>query len=143
MSVTLSSSDNQYFTIDKEVAEKSGLIRDMLDVCESGSVIPLPRVHSDALRKIIEYCEYHRNDPVETAEGSNDIKDVVIDDWDRQFIENINSNELFFDITIASNYLNIEPLLNLSIQRIADMIRGKTPEEIRDYFNIIPPIEEE
>jgi S-phase kinase-associated protein 1 len=46
----------------------------------------------------------------------------------------------------AANYLNINNLLDLACQAVADMITGKTPEEIRKIFNIkndFTPEEEE
>jgi len=53
MSITLSSSDNQIFTIDKEIAEKSILLHNMLeDVGENDSAIPLPNVTGDILKKV-------------------------------------------------------------------------------------------
>lgn len=36
----------------------------------------------------------------------------------------------------AASYLNIKGLLDLTYQTVADMISGKTPEEIRNFFNI-------
>ncbi|PHT43410.1 E3 ubiquitin ligase complex SCF subunit sconC [Capsicum baccatum] len=46
----------------------------------------------------------------------------------------------------AANYLNIKSLLDLTCQTVVDMIKGKTPEEIRKTFNIknnFTPEEEE
>lgn len=36
----------------------------------------------------------------------------------------------------AANYLNIKNLLDLTCQTVADMIKSKSPEEIRKIFNI-------
>ena len=46
----------------------------------------------------------------------------------------------------AANYLNIKGLLDLTCQTVADMIKGKTPEEIKKILNIrndFTPEEEE
>ncbi|OWM88532.1 hypothetical protein CDL15_Pgr002299 [Punica granatum] len=55
---------------------------------------------------------------------------------------------LFFYASLneAANYLNIKGLLDLTCQTVVDMIKGKTPEEIRKAFNIknnFTPEEEE
>lgn len=46
----------------------------------------------------------------------------------------------------AANYLDIAGLLDLACQTVADMIKGKSPEQIRTLFNIkndFTPEEEE
>ena len=41
-----------------------------------------------------------------------------------------------FNLILAANFLNIKNLLDLGCQTVADMITGKTPEEIRTVLNI-------
>lgn len=46
----------------------------------------------------------------------------------------------------AANYLNIQSLLDLTTQTVAELIKGKTPEQIRAEFGIVndfTPEEEE
>ncbi|XP_030949595.1 SKP1-like protein 1 [Quercus lobata] len=45
-------------------------------------------------------------------------------------------NEYSTSIFLAANYLNIKGLLDLTCKTVADMMKGKTPQEIRDTFHI-------
>ncbi len=46
--------------------------------------------------------------------------------WDEEWIK-VDQRELF-DIILAANYLNIEKLLTLTVETVAQMIKGKTPQ---------------
>ena len=37
---------------------------------------------------------------------------------------------------ISANYLDIKPLLDVGCKTVANMIKGKSPEQIRQTFNI-------
>ncbi len=60
----------------------------------------------------------------------------MVSEFDAKFID-IDDLEGIFDIIMAANYLDIKSLLDLSCAKIATMIRGKTPDEIRKTFNIV------
>ena len=51
--------------------------------------------------------------------------------------------ETLFEVILAANYLDIKGLLNVSCWTVGDMIRGKTPEQIRQTFNIKADLPEE
>ncbi|KAG2222421.1 hypothetical protein INT45_009433 [Circinella minor] len=133
MSVKLISSDNEDFTVDKEVAERSVLIKNMLeDVGDSDAPIPLPNVTAKVLRKVIEWCDHHRNDTV--TQDEQERRNTDIEEWDQKYMEV--DQETLFDIILAANYLDIKPLLDVGCKTVANMIKGKSAEEIRRTFNI-------
>ena len=43
---------------------------------------------------------------------------------------------MLFELILAANYMDIKMLLDLSCAKVASMIKGKSPEEIRKTFNI-------
>ena len=93
------------------------------DVGNCSFVVPVPGVSGLTLARIIEYLQYH----YETAEQ-------YARDWDLNFV-NIPQADLF-DLIMGANYLDIPPLFDLTCTTVANMIKGKTPEEIRSHFNI-------
>lgn len=51
--------------------------------------------------------------------------------------------DTFFAIILASNYLDISPLLDTCCRHMANLIKGKTVDEIRKILKIIPPEEKQ
>ncbi|KAJ4834531.1 SKP1-like protein 1A [Turnera subulata] len=141
--ITLKSSDGETFEVDQVVALESQTIKHMIEDDCVDNEIPLPNVTSKILAKVIEYCKKH----VEEAAADKDkdkSSDEALKNWDTDFVK-VDQNTLF-DLILAANYLNIKGLLDLTCQTVADMIKGKTPEEIRKTFNIkndFTPEEEE
>ncbi|URE32496.1 SKP1-like protein [Musa troglodytarum] len=135
--IILKSSDGDEFEVDVAVAMESQTIRHMIedDCFENG--VPLPNVTSGILAKVIEYCRKH-------VDAASKLPDEELKAWDADFVKV--DQATLFDLTLAANYLNIKGLLDLTCQTLADMIKGKTPEEVRKTFNIqndFTPEEEE
>ncbi|CAK8574920.1 unnamed protein product [Lathyrus sativus] len=130
--INLKSSDGEIFEIEKGVALESQTIKYMIeDDCADETGIPLPNVTSKILAKVIDYCKKH----VEAA--NRDERSVDEDDlrtWDAEFVK-VDQNTLF-DLILAANYLDIKSLLDLTCKTVANMMKGKKPEEIRKTFNI-------
>ncbi|KAE8818571.1 SKP1-like protein 1B [Hordeum vulgare] len=142
--ITLKSSDGEEFDVDKMVAMESVTLRHMIEDECADNAIPLPNVNSKILSKVIEYCKQHvqaspkpahsvaadaTSAPAAAPAPTEDLKR-----WDAEFIK-IDQATLY-DLILAANYLDIKGLLDLTCQTVADMIKGKTPEEIRKTFNI-------
>ena len=138
--ITLRSSDGESFEVDEAVALESQTIKHMIEDDCADSGIPLPNVTSRILAKVIEYCKKH----VESPKSEDRSAEEELKNWDAEFVK-VDQGTLF-DLILAANYLNIKSLLDLTCQTVADMIKGKTPEEIRKTFNIkndFTPEEEE
>ena len=68
----------------------------------------------------------------------------VVGEWDAKYVEV--EMEFLFELILAANYMDIKSLLVLTCAKVASMLKGKTPEEIRKTFNIrndFTPEEEE
>lgn len=147
--IKLQSSDDEIFEVDVEVARMSVTLRTMLDDLgieeDDGEPIPVQNVNSSILRKVIQWATYHKNDPPTPDEDDNREKRTDdISSWDADFLK-VDQGTLF-EIILAANYLDIKGLLDVTCKTVANMIRGKTPEEIRKTFNIkndFTPQEEE
>jgi len=146
--VKLQSSDEQEFEVPNSIATMSVTIKHMIeDIGEASSEtpIPLPNVTGKILEKVIQYCQYHHDHPDPPSEEKKDEKrtDDIIP-WDQEFCKV--DQATLFELILAANYLDIKPLLDLTCKTVANMIKGKTPEEIRKTFNIkndFTPEEEE
>merc|ERR1712048_1119795 len=80
---------------------------------------------------------------IEKPLKSQNMRDVC-SEWDANFIEV--DQETLFELILAANYMDVKALLDLTCAKVASMIKGKTPEEIRTKFNIqndFTPEEEE
>uniref|UniRef100_A0A7S1V748 SKP1-like protein n=1 Tax=Sexangularia sp. CB-2014 TaxID=1486929 RepID=A0A7S1V748_9EUKA len=141
--VILTSMDDQEFEVEKSVAEMSVTIKNALeDIGDVGAPIPLPNVSSKILAKVIEFCTHHAaKDGADKKDSKNSDE---IDEWDAEFC-NVDQSTLF-ELILAANYLDIKPLLDLTCKTVANMIKGKSTEEIRKTFKItndFTPEEEE
>ncbi|KAK4781366.1 hypothetical protein SAY86_015468 [Trapa natans] len=141
--ITLMSSDGENFEVDEIVALESQTIKHMIEDDCTDNGIPLPNVNSKILSKVVEYCKKH-TDASKPAEDRSSNVDNDLKAWDAEFVKV--DQATLFDLILAANYLHIKGLLDLTCQTVADMIKGKTPEEIRKTFNIkndFSPEEEE
>ena len=103
---------------------------------EDVTEIPLPNVKATVLSKVIEFCTHHRDEPMTEIEKplKSAIMSEVVQKWYADFV-NV-EQVLLFELILAANYMDIKPLLDLTCATVASMIKGKTPEEIRQTFNI-------
>ena len=129
-SIKLQSSDGEIFLVDVEIAKQSVLLLGMDDGDEE--VVPLPNVNSAILKKVIQWASYHKDDPPLPENKEKRTDDIC--SWDADFLK-VDTGTIF-ELIMAANYLDIKGLLDVTCKTVANMIKGKTPEEIRETFNI-------
>ena len=137
--VKLQSSDNEVFEVDVEIAKQSEVIRPMVENCDyddfDDEPIPLLNVNAAILKKVIEWATHHKDDPPPKEDEENREKRTDdIEPFDREFLK-VDQGTLF-ELILAANYLDMKLLLDVLCKTVANMIKGKTPEEIRKTFNI-------
>ncbi|CAE7485931.1 scon-3 [Symbiodinium microadriaticum] len=99
--------------------------------------IPLPNVKTPILAKVIEFLEHYKANPMNEIEKplkSSNMSEVV-QEWYSNFVAV--EQDVLFELILAANYMDIKPLLDITCATVASMIKGKTPEEIRQHFNIV------
>jgi S-phase kinase-associated protein 1 len=145
--VTLVSSDSKKFKVPKNVACLSNIVKEMIDDDENDEddqEIPLTYVKSDVLEKVLEFCTHcaTENDftKIEKPLSSNEMKNIV-PRWYAQYINDM-SQEMLFEVILASNFMHVQQLLDLGCAKIASMMKGESPENIKELFGISEEITE-
>lgn len=134
--IKVTSSDNQVFEAEEKVLFQSALIKNIVSDLDDGfgQEIPLSNVTGDILKKIITYAEHHKDDePVEEKEDK-ETNSKINDEWDIEYMKL--DKDTIIEIILAANYLDMENLLNLCCKTMANMIKGKSAEEIREILGI-------
>jgi S-phase kinase-associated protein 1 len=130
--ITLKSFDGETFEVSEAVALESQTIKHMIEDDCADNAIPVQNVTGKMLAKVIEYCKKHVE--VASADEKPSKSDDYLKNWDADFVKV--EKDTLFELILAANYLDIKSLLELTCQSAADMMKGKTPEEIREMFNI-------
>ena len=144
-SVKLISQDGIEFDVDVDLIRQSVVIKHMLDDLEgSDDAIPVPDVDGDILEKVIRFCEHHRDDAPLSDEERVEARRKPLEGFDAEFVRV--DHPTLFKMILAANFLDIQSMLDTTCKATANLIKGKTPAQIRQIFNIegdFTPEEEE
>jgi S-phase kinase-associated protein 1 len=119
--VTLMSNDGNSFEVSTSWATKLNTVKNVMDDVGIDQPIPVREVSGKTLEKVVSFLRYE--DEKSTKEKVN------------EFLASMTQSDLFETI-LAANYLDYPTLLDATCSRVSDMIRGKTPAEIRTTFGI-------
>ncbi|KAM7256527.1 hypothetical protein ACFE04_012268 [Oxalis oulophora] len=130
MIMKLKTSDNQIFDVEQSImVNQSQLLTNMAEDGYIKGEIPLQNVDGRILAKVIEWCKKHAK-----VEKRLEKEEIEIKKWEDSFVKL--DQPTLFPLIMAANYLEIESLLDRLCEKVASMIDGKNPEEIRNKFNI-------
>ena len=135
-SLTLLSRDHQSFSLSKEAAAQSDLLRTMMDGDPDASEVQLYHIDSSTVRRLIDYLNYHRTTPPRTIDkpiASVHMTELV-DAFDAAFVDV--EQEVLFRLLLAANYLHIRSLVALCSAKFASWMKNKTPQQIKQTFGI-------
>ena len=137
MILKLKANDGKVVEISNKAASRSKVLKEMMNDYPEASEIPLNEVDGPTLFKVVDYLSKYKDEEpriVEKPLKSNDLKEVLQNDWEYNFL-NI-KNDAIISLMKASNFLDIKPLLELIAVKIACDIRGTTTESIVKCFNL-------
>lgn len=152
----LVSSDGVHFQVPYSIMKLSDLIKGMIgeendeegssddeDEEEATEHIPLPNISSQLLTDIIKFCTMYHNNPFSTI--PKPLTPMYFEkDCPKKYATFISCPlEKLFAIIVGANYMDINPLLEISCAKVASQIKGRTPEEIRALFGLTTEMTEE
>jgi len=135
--ITLVASDNETtFSVVKAFVKMSKLVCNIIEGDSDADRIQVKQVDGETLDKIVEYINHHKGvEPAEIAKPIRSVKmeKIVEDPWDAEFINGLPKRALF-QLILGANYMDCKSLLHLGCAKVATMIKGKSPEEIKQIL---------
>jgi len=133
----VSSGENpQRLPITKVNALMSKLVSNIVEGDQDATEISVKQVDGATLLLIVEYLNHHNGkEPAEIAKPIRSVKmeKIVEDPWDAKFINGLPKRQLF-QLILGANYMDCKSLLHLGCAKVATMIKGKSPEEIKQIL---------
>jgi S-phase kinase-associated protein 1 len=80
-----------------------------------------PNVKGAVLKRVVDFCTHYQEEPMNdiVPKGKDKFEEVVTQKWYVNFIKSLDRDPLFL-LMKAANYLDIQPLLSLSVLAICD-----------------------
>jgi len=84
--VKLESSNGKIFEVDELVASKSQVVKNIIEDVGIDHPMPLVKVSSNILSKVIEYCKYHVENQMGSIDKMSTSKDEI-ETWNAKFVK--------------------------------------------------------
>ena len=142
--IKLKSKDEKEFSISEKAVKRSKLIEGIIEDYQDNKIIPLPDVDGIILEKIIEYLNHYENSEPKIIKKplKNYKMKEAFEKWDYDYINNMNIEDII-NLLNASNYMDIDSLVQLCKNKIAYEIIEKPIDEVINIFKINNDLSEE
>jgi len=152
--VTLVARDGATITVsERDLLHASNFLRSAFAETSNNRIVHCVKLNGQQLEQLREFLQApgrERNAdgllvPVHGA-GSTDASRAFVANWLQGMENPADHMAQIFQVILAANYLDIPDLIDAACLKIAHLIKGKTPQQIRDMFNIandFTPEEEE
>eukprot|EP00994_Dinema_validum_P003865 NODE_1881_length_820_cov_194.792477_g1484_i0.p1 GENE.NODE_1881_length_820_cov_194.792477_g1484_i0~~NODE_1881_length_820_cov_194.792477_g1484_i0.p1 ORF type:complete len:193 (+),score=37.65 NODE_1881_length_820_cov_194.792477_g1484_i0:74-652(+) len=149
--IVLQSNDKKEYVLPRTAIVHSKLLNDLLQEDatedEGSTMVPLANVDSITLETVADYLvHYGEEKPAVLEKPLKAALPELLPEWDKDFVYkklfkdgNEKAHGLLFGTLMAANFLGIESLRDLGCAAIANMLRGKTPEQIMEVFDVTEP----
>eukprot|EP01006_Ploeotia_vitrea_P061143 TRINITY_DN77336_c0_g1_i1.p1 TRINITY_DN77336_c0_g1~~TRINITY_DN77336_c0_g1_i1.p1 ORF type:complete len:186 (-),score=29.48 TRINITY_DN77336_c0_g1_i1:87-644(-) len=144
--VILKTSEDKEFVLSRDALKLSKILSDILDdsPTEEETVIPVNNVDAATLQCVAPYLEHYATSTPPTIDKPLRAPlQELLNDWDKDYVYKTlfrdgdeKQHEPLFKTLLAGNFLGVEPLRDLCCATIANMLRGKTPEQIKEVFGV-------
>ncbi|CAI4227427.1 unnamed protein product [Auanema sp. JU1783] len=136
--ISLRSKENEEFKLCRESLKLSITLDQMVENLRlteldlQNTSIPLPALTSSTLKKVVDFMNNNSNATL--VPEPTLYKRFALSEEEKEFLSF--SEEELVDLLHAANYLEIPNLINIITQKIANLIEGKSIDEIKDFFMI-------
>eukprot|EP00798_Chlamydomonas_sp_ICE-L_P017736 gene17736-24096_t len=117
------------FVVSRSLCRMSNTLHELVQ-CVDGTnlaVVPLPGITAEVFAKVAGYCE--------RLDAGVRMVDELAAEYDAA-PRDAARMAVLFDVIKAADYLDIQPLVEDACQVVANMIQGRSPEDIREMFGI-------
>jgi S-phase kinase-associated protein 1 len=135
------SNEKKEFKVDRETLHMSTTITDIIEDTLQ-TTITIPHITADIMEMVIEYCTMHKGETPDYEEDDIPVKDQVFcskngggdDPSKAKYLQRLIE---------GANYLNVKPMFDLCCRTLAEMLEGKSTEEMRELLGLVDDLSEE
>jgi len=85
--------------------------------------------------QVVDFCQQHPDAPLNpTDEQQLEMRTKPLEGWDQAFVHVPLAT--LFDMILAANFLDLKPMLDVTCKAVAEMVKGKTPGDIKKVFGV-------